>query len=58
MIDIDLLFSGGTVITMDDTRRVIDDGAIAVSADRIIDVGPSELLALRYRAGRTIDTTG
>ena len=58
MIDIDLLFSGGTVITMNDTRRVIDDGAIAVSADRIIDVGPCELLALRYRAGRTIDTTG
>ncbi|NVD41773.1 amidohydrolase family protein [Ensifer sp. HO-A22] len=58
MIDIDLLFSGGTIITMDDRRRVIDDGAIAVSADRIIDVGPSALLASRYRAGRTIHTTG
>lgn len=58
MIDIDLLFSGGTVITMDDTRRVIDDGAVAVRADRIVDVGPSEFLALRYRSGRTIDAAG
>lgn len=58
MIDIDLLFSGGTVVTMDASRRVIDDGAVAVVSNRIVDVGPADVLAVRYRAGRTIDTSG
>jgi len=58
VIDIDLLFCGGTVISMDADRRVIDDGAVAVLADRIVDVGPADILASRYRAGRTIDTSG
>lgn len=58
MIDVDLLFSGGTVITMDGTRRVIDDGAVAVRADRIVDVGPAMSILPRYRARRSIDTTG
>jgi 5-methylthioadenosine/S-adenosylhomocysteine deaminase len=58
VIDIDLLFSGGTVVTMDASRRVIDDGAVAVVSNRIVDVGPADVLAVRYRAGRTIDTSG
>src|SRR5215207_5699259 len=37
---VDLLLVGGTIVTMDETRRVIDDGGIAVSNGRIVAIGP------------------
>ena len=53
---IDLLIERGTVITMDPTRRVIDDGAVAVHGDRIVAVGShAEALRQRYSARKTID---
>jgi 5-methylthioadenosine/S-adenosylhomocysteine deaminase len=55
--DIDLLITHGTVITVDADRRVIEDGAVAVRADRIVDVGPSDALQARYRANKTLDAT-
>ena len=39
---IDLLLTGGTVISMDKDRRVIDNGAVAVNDGRIIFVGSAE----------------
>ncbi|HEY8380769.1 MAG TPA: amidohydrolase family protein [Microvirga sp.] len=51
----DLLVTGGTVITMDPSRRIIEDGAVAIQADRIIDVGTSADLKSRHQAGRVID---
>ena len=50
----DLLLTGGTVITMDDGRRVLDTGAVAVTADRIVAVGTPDELS-DYQAVRTID---
>ncbi|UUZ70279.1 hypothetical protein LP416_15030 [Polaromonas sp. P2-4] len=45
--NIDLLIEHGTVISMDAQRRVIEDGAVAVRADRIVAVGTTaELRAL------------
>lgn len=52
---IDILITGGTVITMDSTRRVLDDGAVAIRADRIVAVGPSSEIAAKYRPRETID---
>lgn len=37
---------------------VIADGALAVRAGQIIDVGASDLITSRYRARRTLDATG
>ena len=37
---VDLLVTGGTIVTMDQTRRVIEDGGIAVSQGRIVAIGP------------------
>ncbi len=51
----DILITGGTVITMDSGRRVLEDGAVAIVADRIVAVGPSSELAARFRARETID---
>jgi 5-methylthioadenosine/S-adenosylhomocysteine deaminase len=53
--DIDILIAGGTVITVDPQRRVIDDGAVAIVGDRIVDVGRTADVSARYAAKRTID---
>ena len=58
MREIDLIVTGGTVITMDGTRRILDDGAVAVAGDRIVAVGPAAEIAAGFRAGRVIDATG
>jgi 5-methylthioadenosine/S-adenosylhomocysteine deaminase len=55
---VDLLVRGGTVVTMDSTRRVIEDGAIAVRGGRILAVGARTEILSRYSAAETIDATG
>lgn len=54
---VDLLITNGTVITMDSGRRVIDSGAVAIRADRIVAVGTTAELAAKYIATETIDAT-
>lgn len=44
-MDADTLITGATVITMDDQRRVIRDGAVAIAGDAIVAVGKSAELA-------------
>lgn len=53
----DLLITGGVVVTVDDRRRVIDPGAVAITGDRIVEVGSPHDLG-HYRADRIIDATG
>ena len=51
----DILIVGGTVITMDAARRVIDDGAVAIVGDRIAAVGTTAELTARFRPRKLID---
>jgi 5-methylthioadenosine/S-adenosylhomocysteine deaminase len=53
-----LLLTGGTVVTMDDARRVIADGAVAIEGDRILDVGPADEVKARVGHAQEIDTRG
>jgi 5-methylthioadenosine/S-adenosylhomocysteine deaminase len=53
----DILIVNGIVVTMDGTRRVIEDGAVAISGDRITDVGTTTELTARHQAMETIDAT-
>lgn len=55
---VDLLIVGGTVVTMDGERRVIENGAVAIRSEKIIAVGKRSDLTRQYRASRTIDATG
>lgn len=52
---VDILITGGTVITMDPARRVLEDGAVAIRGDRIIAVGASKELAARFTPREAID---
>jgi 5-methylthioadenosine/S-adenosylhomocysteine deaminase len=54
----DLLLTGGTVLTLDDERRVIEHGAVAIAGDRIAAVGAADELITRRRAARVVDCTG
>ncbi|HEX6126112.1 MAG TPA: hypothetical protein VFZ23_12135, partial [Pyrinomonadaceae bacterium] len=54
----DLIIAGGTVVTMDKDRRVIENGAVAIRGDKIIAVGARATLARRYPAAQTIIATG
>lgn len=52
----DLLITGAEwVITMDPSRRLIRNGAVAMVKDRIVAVGETAELAARYKAKRTLD---
>ncbi len=54
----DLLVTGGTVVTMDGSRAIFDDGAVAVKGDTIVAVGPRVDLEARYAATQTTDAKG
>lgn len=53
----DLLLAGGWVITVDEDRRILRDGAVAVTGDTIVEVGQASEMRDRYRPRRTIDLT-
>ena len=52
---VDLIITGGTVVTMDASRHVYNDGALAVRGDAIVAAGSQSDIASRYDAARTID---
>jgi len=54
---VDLVITGGTVVTMDAQKRVIENGAVAVRGGEIVRIGTTaEMRGLRAR--RTINATG
>src|SRR6185436_11830258 len=55
---VDLLVVGGTIVTMDQTRRIIDDGGIAVSQGRIVAIGPRAEIERAYTSRQRVNATG
>ena len=55
---VDLVVLGGTIVTMDEGRRVIEDGGIAVARGRIVAVGTRSEIGNRYAPRQTVDATG
>jgi 5-methylthioadenosine/S-adenosylhomocysteine deaminase len=55
---VDLIVTGGLVVTMDSGRVIYDDGAVAVKGDTIVAVGPSANVAGEYKGSATINARG
>jgi 5-methylthioadenosine/S-adenosylhomocysteine deaminase len=55
---VDLLISGGTIVTMDGERRILEGGAIAVRGDSIVSVGPREQVEAAYSGAQTLRAEG
>jgi 5-methylthioadenosine/S-adenosylhomocysteine deaminase len=55
---VDLLVVGGTIVTMDQTRRIIDDGAIAISKGRIVAIGPRAEIERAYTSRQRVSGAG
>lgn len=51
----DIIIRGGTVVTMDGSSRVIENGAVAVKGERIVAVGSAAEVAAKYTAARIIN---
>jgi 5-methylthioadenosine/S-adenosylhomocysteine deaminase len=45
----DKFIAGGIVVTMDKERRILEDGAVAIQGDRILDLGDTQSLKNQYR---------
>ncbi len=56
--DVDLIVSGGTVVTMDGTRSIVQEGSVAVSGDAIVAVGPQAEIETKYKSAHMLDAHG
>jgi len=54
---VDILISGGFIITMDPQRKIIEDGSVAIEGNRIVDVGVRKELESKYRVDKVIDAS-
>jgi 5-methylthioadenosine/S-adenosylhomocysteine deaminase len=57
-VDVDLVVAGEWVLTMDASRTMIRDGAVAVRDGRIVDVGAAAALDARWRSAARIGGRG
>src|SRR5689334_7143498 len=53
-----VLVLGGTIVTMDQTRRVISDGGIAISQGRIVAIGTRAEIERAYTSRQRISAAG
>jgi 5-methylthioadenosine/S-adenosylhomocysteine deaminase len=47
-VSVDLLITGGTIVTMDPSRRILEDGFLAVRGDEIIAIGSGSGAGLQF----------
>ncbi len=55
MQEVDIIISGGTILTSDKKDSIIHSGSIAIDGDTIVGIGRSEEIETRFSGRRTID---
>jgi 5-methylthioadenosine/S-adenosylhomocysteine deaminase len=55
---VDLIVRGGTVVTMDGSRRVIENGGVAIKGGRIVAVDDTAAIDRNYASREVVDATG
>ena len=56
--NVDLLITGGTVVTMNPDYDVLYDGAVVIKDGAIEAVGPTDEIGQAYKAGEVVDCEG
>jgi 5-methylthioadenosine/S-adenosylhomocysteine deaminase len=56
--EIDLVVTGGIVVTVDSAGRIIDAGAVAIDGSDIVAVDTADVIAKQFRGRETIDASG
>jgi 5-methylthioadenosine/S-adenosylhomocysteine deaminase len=54
----DVLITHATIVTMDAQHRVVEDGALAITGERITALGPTAEIVAGYQAHKTMDARG
>ena len=54
----DLIIKGGTVVTMDGSRRVLENGSVAVESGRVVEVGKAGDVDRKFAAREVINAAG
>ncbi len=52
-----ILIKNGILIPMDPARRIIEDGAVAIEGDKIVETGKTEELVKKHQSDTVIDAT-
>jgi 5-methylthioadenosine/S-adenosylhomocysteine deaminase len=55
---VSLVVTGGTIVTMDPSGRVVAPGALAIEGRDIVAIDTPEAIARQFRAADTLDATG
>ncbi|OFW15694.1 MAG: amidohydrolase [Acidobacteria bacterium RIFCSPLOWO2_02_FULL_67_21] len=55
---VSLVVTHGTIVTMDGTGRIVEDGAVAIDGADIVGVDTTEAIGSRFAASETIDAGG
>src|SRR6202047_5345221 len=55
---VDMVMAGGTIVTMNAERRIIEDGAVVVEGDTIVAVGSRATIEAKYAAAQTLNAKG
>ncbi|MHB9099252.1 MAG: amidohydrolase family protein, partial [Syntrophales bacterium] len=55
MRTVDILITGGTIVTMDDRDTIVTDGALAIDGDTIVALGSSEEILAVCQGRETLD---
>jgi len=55
---VDLVITGGTVVTVDAMHRVLSNGAVAISGTDVIAVDTADAIRRQFRGAVTIDASG
>ncbi|MBW2651234.1 MAG: amidohydrolase, partial [Deltaproteobacteria bacterium] len=55
MQEVDIIISGGRVLTSDKKDSIIHTGSIAIDGDTIVGIGRSKEIETRFSGRRTID---
>ncbi|MCD6289754.1 MAG: amidohydrolase family protein, partial [Anaerolineae bacterium] len=58
MVSVNVILTGGIVVTMDRRHHVFMDGAVAIRGRDIVAVGPSERIVSRFEAEEVVDCHG